>query len=119
MLHELRGLGSELQARFKDIKVWPEIKLSDADKDNIKVLDKITSINDSTIQFKINQSENHFILPNQCFLYAVLVKEFALGLKDYIELISNLKTSIGDEATWDTISNQDNSIPELAHLDDY
>lgn len=119
MLHELRELGSELQDRFKKIKVWPEIKLSDADKDKLKALDKITSINDSTIQFKISQSDNHFILPNQCFLYAVLLKEFALGLKDYIEIITKLKNSIGDEKTWDAISNQDNSIPELAHLDDY
>jgi hypothetical protein len=119
MLRDLRKLGEELQNRFLEIKVWPEIKLSDADKAKIKALDKVTSINDSTIQFTIKNGDNHFILPNQCFLYAVLVKEFAIGLKDYIEILTELKNSIGEEATWDAIVNQDTTISALDHLDEY
>lgn len=118
MLHDLDRLGKEFQSRFNEIKLWPEIKFSDADKAEINRLNSISKINDSTIQLKISETF-HCIIPSQYFLYAVLIKEFALALKDYTDIIETLRTTGNANSAWDAISTNDLSKEMVSALDDY
>jgi len=117
MLHDLDRLGKDFQKRFNEIKIWPEVKFSETDRVELNKLKIFSQINDSTIQ--INTSEHlHCIIPSQYILYAVLIKEFALALRDYTDIIDSLKEG-NQIADWDLINNADTTIPKLSALDQY
>lgn len=118
MLHDLERLGKDFQHRFNKIKIWPEIKFSDADKNELSKIDSFSKINDSTIQIKISEI-SHCIIPGQYFLYAVLIKEFALALREYTDIVDSLKSTESSGAAWDAINSADLSKSSISSLDEY
>jgi hypothetical protein len=118
MLHDLERLGRDFQNRFNDIKIWPEIKFSDEDKLVLSKLSAFSQINDSTIQIETSDT-SHCIIPSQYFLYAVLIKEFALALKEYTNIIDTLRSAGSANSAWDAISTEDLTNPTVSSLDTF
>lgn len=118
MLHDLERLGKDFQNRFNEIKIWPEIKFSEADKHELSKLNAFSQINDSTIQIKTSDT-SHCIIPSQYLLYAVLIKEFALALKEYTNIVESLRAAGNANSTWDSISSVDLSNQVVSTLDEF
>lgn len=118
MLHDLERLGKDFQSRFEAIKIWPEIKFSEEDKSQLSKLNAFTKINTSTVQIKTSD-KSHCIIPSQYFLYAVLIKQFALALKDYTDIVEALKVTGNANTAWDAISNSDLTNQVVSSLDSY
>jgi AAA domain (dynein-related subfamily) len=119
MLQNLDRLGKDFQKRFKAIQIWPELKISESDRLKLQQIRNVKAVNDHSLQFEISP-EVHCIIPSQYLLYSVLIKEFALRLKEYTDLIEVIKKSHDKKEAWDLINQGDSSaIKELQQLDDY
>ena len=119
MLRDLEHLGAIFTERFAKVKEWPEIKFNRMDKIHLKDVFKafdIRAINDSSFEILID-NKNSCVIPSQYLAYAVFVKEFALCLKEYVEILDFLKTQDSDLA--DKIKNDDVDLSLLADLDAY
>ena len=90
MLKDFRKLETELQEKIKNINVWPEIEFNSTDKEMLKQLDNKMTINSHSIQTEIDS--NHCILPSQYILYAVCLKEFALAVREHVDVLEKYKT---------------------------
>lgn len=118
MLLKLDSLGKDLAKTFEDVEIWEEIEFSEEDKIVIKdAIEGIKKVNNSSIQISVS-NKIHSIIPSQYILYAVLVKEFALRLREYTNLIDQIKNSQGKDKTWDAILNSDISLNEITLLDE-
>lgn len=89
MLKDFRKLETELQEKIKNINVWPEIEFNSTDKEMLKQLDNKMTINSHSIQTEIDS--NHCILPSQYILYAVCLKEFALAVREHVDVLEKYK----------------------------
>lgn len=98
MLRTQQPLASLMKEKFKAIKDWPEISLSDADIQKLREIPEysdpeITTIKQHSIQTSIPPT-NHSIMPAQYLLYAVCVKEYALLLKKYNDAIDEARANV-------------------------
>ena len=96
MLVKIKPLGEEFEDRFLAIKEWPEIYFTDEFKSVMTEFKFIEEIYRSSIRVKIepkdkNKKLTHTHLPSQYVLYAVLIKEFAVALYDYMLVFQSLK----------------------------
>jgi hypothetical protein len=101
MLRDLKPLADRIRTHFKDVNNWPEVKITPAIKTDLEKLDFFESIDSHSM--RVNTPTNHTILPGQYLLYAALVKELAMELIQYTDVIENLK-------------NEKKSTPEIIDL---
>lgn len=89
MLKDLRHLGEDLKKYFKSISSWPEISFSEVDKLKILQIKNVAEVYNNSFMLKIDS--NHCIVPGQYILYAIMMKEFALALREHIDLFDFYK----------------------------
>ena len=92
MLVKIKPIGEEFVERFLAVKEWPEVIFTNdvvALLSEFKFVDKVYK---SSVRVKIDAKElTHTHLPSQYFLYAVLIKEFAVALYKYMVVFESLK----------------------------
>lgn len=92
MLVKIKPIGEEFIDRFLAVKEWPEVIFTNevvALLSEFKFVDKVYK---SSVRVKTDASElKHTHLPSQYFLYAVLIKEFAVALYKYMVVFESLK----------------------------
>jgi 5-methylcytosine-specific restriction protein B len=89
MLKDIRELGKDLQMHFSEISFWPELTFNQKDKFELSKIENVTDVSDHSISFRIE--DNHCIIPSQYILYSVFVKEFAIALRDHLNVFENYK----------------------------
>lgn len=102
MLKDLRELGKNDKTFFSDIKEWPEVSFNDEDKQKICEIDIVDSVDNHSIRFSLD--ENHCIVPSQYVLYSVFIKEFALALREHMDVFDGFKSGKNANAVGDAIS---------------
>jgi hypothetical protein len=90
MLKDIRELGKDLKRHFSEITFWPELTFNQKDKSEISKIENVTDVSDHSITIRID--ENHCIIPSQYVLYAVFIKEFAVALRDHLDVFDNFKS---------------------------
>jgi energy-coupling factor transporter ATP-binding protein EcfA2 len=90
MLKDIRELGKDLKRYFSEITFWPELTFNQKDKSEISKIENVTDVFDHSIT--IRRDENHCIIPSQYVLYAVFIKEFAVALRDHLDVFDNFKS---------------------------
>jgi hypothetical protein len=90
MLKDIRELGKDLKKYFSEISFWPEIAFNQRDKSELSKIENITNVSDHSITIKID--ENHCIIPSQYILYSVFVKQFAIALRDHLDVFDSFKS---------------------------
>ena len=90
MLKDIRELGKDLKRHFSEITFWPELTFNQKDKSEISIIENVTDVSDHSITIRID--ENHCIIPSQYLLYAVFIKEFAVALRDHLDVFDNFKS---------------------------
>jgi hypothetical protein len=90
MLKDIRELGKDLKRYFSEITFWPELTFDQKDKSEISNIENVTDVSDHSITIRID--ENHCIIPSQYVLYAVFIKEFAIALRDHLDVFDNFKS---------------------------
>lgn len=90
MLKDIRELGKDLKSYFLEINFWPELSFNQKDKSEISKIENVTDVADHSITIKIE--DNHCIIPSQYVLYSVLIKEFAVALRDHLNVFDNYKS---------------------------
>ena len=92
MLVKIKQLGEEFAARFLAVADWPEITFNDEVVALLSKFEFVDKVYKSSVRVKIDARElTHTHLPSQYFLYAVLIKEFALALYEYMVVFESLK----------------------------
>ncbi|WP_376777094.1 McrB family protein [Flavobacterium covae] len=94
MLKDYRLLATRLTETFKEIKHWPEVTFNKTDKEKLKLLSNVNFVNDHSIQINI-EGGNHTVLPSQYILYSIYLKELALNVKEYIDILEQKKKILG------------------------
>ena len=102
MLKNLIELGQDVKIKFDNFNNWQELNFNSKDKEELKSLNHVTSVFNSSIKFEFDS--NHTIIPSQYILYALTIKDFALGLKNHLDIFDSYKhnkksNQIGDEIT--------------------
>ena len=102
MLKNLIELGQDVKIKFDNFNNWQELNFNSKDKEELKRLNNVTSVFNSSIKFEFDS--NHTIIPSQYILYALTIKDFALGLKNHLDIFDSYKhnkksNQIGDEIT--------------------
>jgi energy-coupling factor transporter ATP-binding protein EcfA2 len=102
MLKNLIELGRDVKIKFDSFNNWQELNFNPKDKEELGSLNHVTSVFNSSIKFEFDS--NHTIIPSQYILYALTIKDFALGLKNHLDIFDNYKNNkksnqIGDEIT--------------------
>ena len=92
MLKNYYRLPKKLEDYFKEINFWPEIKFNHKDIEMLKQISNVSAVNEHSIQLNIDGG-NHTILPSQYVLYAIFIKEFALDVKEFIDVFELKKRS--------------------------
>lgn len=115
MLKDIRELGSDLKRYFAEINFWTELTFNQNDKNEISKIENILSVSDHSIIFKID--ENHCIIPSQYVLYAVFIKEFAIALRDHLDVfdkykVGKSKNDIGSEILSGNYNLEDQNLDE-------
>jgi energy-coupling factor transporter ATP-binding protein EcfA2 len=100
MLKNLIELGKDVKEKFDNFNNWQELEFYTKDKEQLEKLNNVDYVFNSSIKFKFDN--NHTIVPSQYVLYALAIKDFALGLKahlDIFDIYKNKKDSnqIGEE----------------------
>ena len=90
MLKDIRQLGKDFKSHFSEINFWPEISFNQDDKKEISKIENITAVSDHSITIKID--ENHCIIPSQYVLYSVFIKEFAIALREHLDVFDEFKS---------------------------
>src|SRR5690606_27225679 len=85
-----RELGKDLKRHFSEITFWPELTFNQKDKSEISKIENVTDVSSHSITIRID--ENHSIIPSQYVLYAVFIKEFAIALRDHLDVFDNFKS---------------------------
>jgi hypothetical protein len=103
MLKNLIDLGKDVKEKFDNFNNWQELIFNPKDKEELKKIENVTQVFNSSIKFESTKN-NHIIIPSQYILYALTIKDFALGLKDHLDIFDNYKgkkstNQIGDEVT--------------------
>ena len=102
MLKNLTELGEDIKKEFDNFNDWQEIIFNTKDKEELGKLDRVTKVFDSSIKFELES--NHVIVPSQYILYAIVMKHFALGLREHLDIFDAYKrgksaNQVGDEIT--------------------
>ena len=102
MLKNLIELGRDVKIKFDSFNNWQELNFNPKDKEELGSLNHVTSVFNSSIKFEFDS--NHTIIPSQYILYALTIKDFALGLKNHLDIFDSYKNNknsnqIGDEIT--------------------
>ena len=102
MLKNLIELGRDVKIKFDSFNNWQELNFNPKDKEELESLNHVTSVFNSSIKFEFDS--NHTIIPSQYILYALTIKDFALGLKNHLDIFDSYKNNknsnqIGDEIT--------------------
>ncbi len=90
MLKDIRNLGNDLKRQFLEISNWPELTFNEEDKRKLSVIDSVTKIYDHSLIIEID--DNHSVIPSQYLLYSILIKEFAIALKNHLDVFDSYKT---------------------------
>jgi 5-methylcytosine-specific restriction protein B len=90
MLKDIRELGKDLKRHFSEITFWPELTFNQKDKSEISKIENVTDVSNHSITIRID--ENHCIIPSQYVLYAAFIKEFAIALRDHLDVFDNFKS---------------------------
>jgi hypothetical protein len=90
MLKDIRELGKDLKRYFSEITFWPELTFNQKDKSEISKIENVTDVSNHSITIRID--ENHCIIPSQYVLYSVFIKEFAIALRDHLDVFDNFKS---------------------------
>lgn len=90
MLKDIRELGKDLKRHFSEITFWPELTFNQKDKVEIAKIENVTDVSDHSITIRID--ENHCIIPSQYVLYSVFIKEFAVALREHLDVYDNFKS---------------------------
>lgn len=101
MLKDLRELGKDLQKYFTEIDSWSEITFTEKDKNELIKIKNVINVSSHSITFV--QDNNHCIVPSQYILYAVFVKEFAIALRDHLNLFDTFKLGKSSSVIGDKI----------------
>jgi len=117
MLKNLIELGRDVQEKFDNFNNWQELNFTPKDKEELVKLDHVTQVFNSSIKFEFES--NHTIIPSQYILYALTIKDFAIGLKDHLDIFDNYKSNkdrnqIGDEITNQTFDRIALSVDEYS-----
>jgi hypothetical protein len=89
MLKDIRELGEDLRINFSEITFWEELTFNANDKLEISKIENVDFVSDHSIT--IRMEENHCIIPSQYISYSVLIKEFAIALKNHLDLFDDFK----------------------------
>lgn len=116
MLRDYRELAKSLVEKFNSIKEWPEILFDEIDKEKIRMIDDVTIVNNSSIQF--NSKENHCIIPSQYVLYAICIKEFAIALREHLDVFDTFKINKDSKTVGEALINRSYDI-NILNIDDY
>lgn len=116
MLKNLIELGRDVKTKFDNYNNWEELNFNAKDKVELERLDHVTAVFNNSIKFEFDS--NHSIVPSQYILYALTIKDFALGLKEHLDVFDSYKINknrnqIGDEITNRTFDR------EVIGLDEY
>jgi len=95
MLKDFQNLGVDLIEYFSEISSWKELTFIEKDNIELRKLENVVDVAKHSITFKINN--NHCIVPSQYLLYAILVKEFAIALKDHLDIFNAYTDDKSDE----------------------
>ena len=90
MLKDIRELGKDLQRNFSEINMWPEVSFNESDRRNLGQLENVDFIDEHSIT--LTSDHNHCIIPSQYILYAIFIKEFAIGLRNHLDLFDSFKS---------------------------
>lgn len=116
MLKNLVELGRDVKNKFENFNKWQEIRFNDKDKEELSKLDNVHTVFNHSIMFEYDN--NHTIVPSQYILYALSIKDFALGLKEHLDIFDSYKTGKDRNQIGDEITNQSFDRDKLG-LDDY
>ncbi len=117
MLKNLIELGRDVKIKFDNFNNWQELNFNSEDKEKLENLDHVTSVFNSSIKFEFDN--NHTIVPSQYILYALAIKDFALGLKSHLDIFDSYKNGknrnqIGDEITNRTFDRRAINVDEYS-----
>jgi hypothetical protein len=104
MLKNLIELGRDVQKKITNFNNWQELIFTPKDKEELIKLDHVVQVFNSSIKFEFES--NHTIIPSQYILYALAIKDFALGLKDHLDIFDHYKRNKGKNQIGDEITNQ-------------
>jgi len=116
MLKDLRNLGEDLKKYFLSINSWPEISFTESDKLKILHIKDVVEVYNNSFRLKIDA--NHCIVPSQYILYAVLMKEFAIALRQHIDLFDLYKQNKSREEIGEGIASG-SYISDFQAYDEY
>ncbi len=111
MLRNLKKLAQDIRDYFQQINSWGEIEFNQKDIDNLLTLDEVEKVEPHSITFRNNL--NHVIIPSQYVLYAILIKEFALALKEQFDFLEIYKNKKGQPVASDEISKNELNLDEF------
>ena len=102
MLKNLIELGRDVQTKFDNFNDWRELNFNNRDKKELESLNNVSTVFNHSIKFDFDN--NHTIIPSQYILYALTIKDFALALKEHLDIFDIYKQGkdrnlIGDEIT--------------------
>jgi len=89
MLRDLEPLAKRIKNHFESIDSWPDIEVKGQIKRDLEQLEYFDEI--QSYSMRVSTPTNHITLPSQYLLYAILVKELAMELKQYTDVIVKLK----------------------------
>lgn len=84
-----------LKIKFNSINQWNEITFNEDHKAALLKLNDVQYVYDHSIHIKVDNEENHIIIPSQYVLYAVAVKALAINIYNYLEIFQNYKITSG------------------------
>jgi energy-coupling factor transporter ATP-binding protein EcfA2 len=116
MLKNLIELGRDVKEKFDNFNNWQELNFNSKDKEQLGRLDQVTQVFNSSIKFEFDS--NHTIIPSQYVLYALTIKDFALGLKAHLDIFDLYKNGKDRNQIGNEITNQ--TFDRIAlNVDDY
>lgn len=116
MLKNLIELGRDVKEKFDNFNNWQELNFNSKDKEQLERLDHVTQVFNSSIKFEFDN--NHTIIPSQYVLYALTIKQFALGLKAHLDIFDIYKNGKDRNQIGNEITNQ--TFDRIAlNIDDY
>jgi len=89
MLKDIREIGRDLRINFTEITFWEELTFNINDKLEISKIENVDFVSDHSITMRME--ENHCIIPSQYILYSILIKEFAIALKNHLDVFDDFK----------------------------
>lgn len=95
MLRNHKYFVESLKQKFTSIEYWNEISFNDEHKSALLGLNGVHYVYDHSIHIKIDNEENHIIIPSQYILYAIAVKSFAINIYNYLATFQKYKIESG------------------------